>query len=159
MKGLLPPAMFRAKLNPMAAEPLAMLPNKPEREFSNAQYQHFLFDRLQAMEPSSVASTSLLRCNCKEKCVLGDNNGRSPPPKNARRETPRQFFMTPCGASGSECTHQLACPCEGNPNDCFLMNPRFALGIWWCATGPSTASRKPLTRWISLPLCPMAVEE
>jgi hypothetical protein len=38
LNGLLPQAMFRAKLNPMAAEPLSMLPNKPEREFSNAQF-------------------------------------------------------------------------------------------------------------------------
>jgi hypothetical protein len=75
LNGLLPQATFRAKLNPMTAEPLSMLPNKPEREFSNAQFRCHLYARLQAMQPS-VASISLLRCNCKEKYVLGDSNGR-----------------------------------------------------------------------------------
>ena len=76
--GLLPQAIFRAKLNPIAAVPLSVLPNKPERKFTNAQFQYYLCDRLQAMQPS-VASISLLRCNCKEKCVLGDAHGHGPP--------------------------------------------------------------------------------
>jgi hypothetical protein len=61
LNGLLPQAIFRAKLNPMAAEPLLMLPNKSEREFSNAQFQYYLYDRLQAMQPP-VASVSLKVC-------------------------------------------------------------------------------------------------
>jgi hypothetical protein len=32
---------------------------------------------------------------------------------------------------------------------------RIKLGIWWCLTGLSAASSKPLARWISLPLCLM----
>jgi hypothetical protein len=77
LDGLLPLAIFRAKLNPVASVPLSVLPNKPERKFTNVQFQYCLCDRLQATQPS-VASTgiSLLRGNWKGKCVLGDSNGR-----------------------------------------------------------------------------------
>ena len=105
LNGLLPQAIFRAKLNPMAAEPLSMLPNKPEREFSNAQFQYYLCDRLQAMQPS-VASISLLRCNCKEKCVLGDSNGRHPRKfskgnsKTIFHDTMRDILIRMCTSAG-----------------------------------------------------------
>jgi hypothetical protein len=60
LNGLLPQAIFRAKLNPMAAEPLAMFPNKPEHEFSNAQFQHCLCGRL----PHRRCSPPLLLSAC-----------------------------------------------------------------------------------------------
>jgi hypothetical protein len=104
------------------------------------------------MQPS-VASISLLRCNCKQRVPSVTATAATSVNVNARRETPKPFFMTPCGISRSECAHQLACPFEGNPNDCCLMNPRSGLGIWWCLTGLSTASSKSLTCRISLPLC------
>jgi hypothetical protein len=98
--------MVRAKPSPMAAEPFVVLPTKPERGFSNAQFLYYLRDCLQDM-PSSGFSTSLL----------------------IRRETPRSFFMTPCGISWFNCTHQLACPCEESPNDCCLVYSKSALWI------------------------------
>jgi hypothetical protein len=43
MEGL---ALFRAKINVLAAVPLTILPNKPEREFGNDAFQHCLNDRV-----------------------------------------------------------------------------------------------------------------
>jgi hypothetical protein len=66
-------AIFRAKQNPISFVPLTILPNKPERIFNNSEFQWYLADKLQALQPSSKDLSSL-RCDCSGRHTIG--NGR-----------------------------------------------------------------------------------
>ena len=74
-RGLEALALFRAKINPIASVPLNILPNKPERKFSNDSFQWYLNDRVGLMQPSAK-SISAQNCNCRFTPVIGDSNGR-----------------------------------------------------------------------------------
>jgi len=56
-------ARFRGVLNSFNSMPLRVLPNQPEREFSNSEFEWHLSNRLQTQQPSAE-NISLQNCNC-----------------------------------------------------------------------------------------------
>jgi len=55
-------ARFRGVLNSFNTMPLRVLPNRPERDFSNSEFEWHLCDRLQTQQPSAENIT-LKKCN------------------------------------------------------------------------------------------------
>ena len=56
-------ARLRGVLSAISSQPLRTLPNKPERIYTNANFQWFLCNRVQAQQPSAK-SISLQSCEC-----------------------------------------------------------------------------------------------
>ena len=53
-------AVFRAKLNPVAAVPLTILPNKRDRVINNGSFQSYLCDRMGMMRQLGLALSSAI---------------------------------------------------------------------------------------------------